>query len=145
NYFDKILVDAPCSGLGIIQKKEEVVKWWDEKIVKNLSELQIKLLVSAIKMLKPGGEIVYSTCTLTAEENEFVLNKVLSKYPVKLIDINPSVKNINAFTSYKDENFNNDQDRKSTRLNSSHVKISYAVFCLKKKRTITIYTSEHRR
>jgi len=108
NYFDKILVDAPCSGLGIIQKKEEVVKWWDEKIVKNLSELQIKLLVSAIKMLKPGGEIVYSTCTLTAEENEFVLNKVLSKYPVKLIDINPSVKNINAFTSYKDENFNND-------------------------------------
>jgi len=80
NYFDKILVDAPCSGLGIIQKKGEVNTWWSTERVKNLGELQLKLLVAAIKMLKPGGEIVYSTCTLTVEENELVINKVLNKY-----------------------------------------------------------------
>ena len=65
NYFDKILVDAPCSGLGIIQKKDEVTKWWDEKKVNILADLQLKLLIASIKMLKEGGEVVYSTCTLT--------------------------------------------------------------------------------
>ena len=73
SYFDKILVDAPCSGLGIIQKKTEVSKWWSIERVNNLSEIQTKLLVSAIKMLKVGGEMVYSTCTLTPEENELII------------------------------------------------------------------------
>ncbi|MCU0364422.1 MAG: hypothetical protein MUE93_01955 [Ignavibacteriaceae bacterium] len=63
SYFDKILVDAPCSGLGIIQKKNEVGKWWSIERVNNLVEIQNKLLVSAIKMLKVGGELVYSTCS----------------------------------------------------------------------------------
>lgn len=88
NYFDKILVDAPCSGLGIIQKKDEVLSWWNEEKVKGLAELQFKLLVSAVKMCKAGGEIVYSTCTLTNEENEQVINKIISKYPVKIVNIN---------------------------------------------------------
>jgi 16S rRNA (cytosine1407-C5)-methyltransferase len=87
NYFDKILVDAPCSGLGIIQKKEEVLNWWNENKVKSLAELQLKLLVSAVKMCKPGGEIVYSTCTLTREENEQVISKLISKYLVETVDI----------------------------------------------------------
>jgi 16S rRNA (cytosine1407-C5)-methyltransferase len=87
NYFDKILVDAPCSGLGIIQKKEEVSDWWNENKVKGLAELQMKLLVAAVKMCKSGGEIVYSTCTLTKEENEDVVNKIISKYPVEAVEI----------------------------------------------------------
>jgi len=82
SYFDKILVDAPCSGLGIIQKKSEVNKWWSVERVNNLVEIQNKLLVSAIKMLKVGGELVYSTCTLTPEENELIINRILEKYPV---------------------------------------------------------------
>jgi 16S rRNA (cytosine1407-C5)-methyltransferase len=87
NYFDKILIDAPCSGLGIIQKKEEISLWWSENKVKALTELQTRLLIAAVKMCKPGGEIVYSTCTLTKEENEDVINKVLSKYPVEAMEI----------------------------------------------------------
>ena len=83
DYFDKILVDAPCSGLGIIQKKNEISNWWSLKRASILGDLQLRLLIAAIKMVKEEGEIVYSTCTLTIEENELIINKVLKKYPVK--------------------------------------------------------------
>ena len=49
NYFDKILVDAPCSGLGIVQKKGEVSSWWNMKHVDRISDTQMRLLISAIK------------------------------------------------------------------------------------------------
>ncbi len=111
NHFDKILVDAPCSGLGIIQKRAEVTKWWDENKIQVLADLQLRLLIAAIKMLKPGGEIVYSTCTLTVEENEFLINKVLSKYPVELLDIELPVINHKGFTAYKEENFNRNLEK----------------------------------
>ncbi len=105
-HFDKILVDAPCSGLGIIQKKGEVSKWWSIERAKRLGELQLKLLIAAVKMLKVGGQVVYSTCTLTPEENEFVINKVLQKYPVEILDIELSIKSKEGLTIYKDENLN---------------------------------------
>jgi 16S rRNA (cytosine1407-C5)-methyltransferase len=85
NYFDKILVDVPCSGLGIIQKKEEVNKWWSTQSITGLINLQLSLIIAAVKMLKPGGELIYSTCTLTTEENEEIVNKVIEKYPVELL------------------------------------------------------------
>ena len=100
-YFDKILVDAPCSGLGIIHKKSEVNDWWSLERAKLLGELQFKLLISAIKMAKVGGEIVYSTCTLTPEENEIVLNKILEKYPVEVRKIKLPVKSHPGLTKYK--------------------------------------------
>jgi 16S rRNA (cytosine1407-C5)-methyltransferase len=100
-YFDKILVDAPCSGLGIIQKKIEVNKWWSLERVNNLSEIQYKLLVSAIKMLKVYGELVYSTCTLTPEENEVIISKVLEKYPVETEPVNIPLKHTTGLTEYK--------------------------------------------
>ena len=106
NYFDKILVDAPCSGLGIIQKKGEVSSWWSLERAERLGDLQLRLLIAAIKMLKTGGEIVYSTCTLTPEENEFIIDKVLEKYPVELMDIELPVKSIPAFTSYGGKDLN---------------------------------------
>ena len=103
SYFDKILVDAPCSGLGIIQKKNEVNSWWSLERVKNLVELQYKLLVSAIKMLKVDGELVYSTCTLTPEENELIINKILSKYPIDVEEVDLPIKHHKGLTSYQDE------------------------------------------
>lgn len=115
NFFDKILVDAPCSGLGILQKKDEVNDWWSEERIKNLGELQLKLLVTAVKMLKPGGEIVYSTCTLTPEENEGVISKVLDKYPVRLEEINVPVISQNGFIYFDDIPFN-DQLIKAKRI-----------------------------
>jgi 16S rRNA (cytosine1407-C5)-methyltransferase len=77
HYFDKVLVDAPCSGLGILQKKSEIGNWWNEDKLNGLSELQYKLLVSALKMVKIGGEIVYSTCTWTVERTKRLLIKIL--------------------------------------------------------------------
>lgn len=101
-YFDKILVDAPCSALGIIQKKIEVDNWWNSNQAEQLSNVQYKLLLSAIKMCKPGGEILYSTCTLTLEENELVLQKILEKYPVEIMEIELPVKSHSAFTKFED-------------------------------------------
>jgi 16S rRNA (cytosine1407-C5)-methyltransferase len=106
NYFDKILIDAPCSALGITQKRGEVSNWWDVKKALAMSDLQLRLLISAVKMCKVGGEMVYSTCTLTFEENELVINKFLKKYPVELINMELPVKSINGFTKYGDDLLN---------------------------------------
>lgn len=105
NYFDKILVDAPCSALGIVQKKGEVSNWWNTNQVDKIANLQLRMLISAVKMAKVGAEILYSTCTLTVEENEFVINKVLQNYPVVLEEIELPVKSHEGFTSYKGEIF----------------------------------------
>lgn len=101
SYFDKILVDAPCSGLGIIQKKNEVGKWWSLERVNNLCEIQNKLLVSAIKMLKVGGELVYSTCSLTPEENELIINKILNKYPMDVESVDMPIKHHKGLMEYQ--------------------------------------------
>lgn len=101
SYFDKILVDASCSGLGIIQKKNEVSKWWSLERVNNLCEIQNKLLVSAIKMLKAGGELVYSTCSLTPEENELIINRILDKYPVDVEPVDLPIKHHKGLTEYQ--------------------------------------------
>ncbi len=106
DHFDKILVDAPCSGLGIIQKKNEVSNWWSEDRISALGDLQLRLLIAAVKMVKEDGEIVYSTCTLTAEENELIINKVLEKYPVEIIDLELPVKSHPAFNSYEGKKLN---------------------------------------
>ena len=106
-YFDKILVDAPCSGLGIIQKKSEINTWWSIERVNHLSELQNKLLVSAIKMLKVGGELVYSTCSLTPEENEVIINRLLEKYPVETEPVNIPIKHSKGLTEYNGKKFDN--------------------------------------
>ena len=108
NYFDKILVDAPCSGLGIMQKRIEVNNWWSLDRVNRLHDLQVRLLVAAIKMLKVGGEVVYSTCTLTPEENELVINKMLKKYPIRIEKINLPIKYREGFTNYNNEELHPD-------------------------------------
>lgn len=106
DYFDKILVDAPCSGLGIVQKKNEVNDWWTLERVRRLSELQLKLLVSTIKMLKIGGEVVYSTCTLTVEENELIIDKILKKYPVEAINFEIQIPSKDGITFYNNQTLN---------------------------------------
>lgn len=84
DYFDRVLLDAPCSALGVLANKPDVLNWWAQSKVAKFAALQEKLLISAIKALKPGGRLVYSTCTLTQEENEGVVQSVLAKYPVEL-------------------------------------------------------------
>ncbi len=77
NFFDKILIDAPCSGEGMFRKDTNLIKEWSEDSVKDYSEIQIDLLNNAKDMLKNNGIIVYSTCTLNLEENEKTIEKFL--------------------------------------------------------------------
>lgn len=80
--FDKILLDAPCSAEGRINfKNPRSYKFWSEKVVKNCAKLQKKLIVSAVKALKSGGVLVYSTCTLANEENDEVVRFALESFP----------------------------------------------------------------
>ncbi len=113
HYFDKILVDAPCSALGVVQKKQEVSNWWSTNSVEKISSLQLRLLISAIKMAKVGAEIVYSTCTLTVEENEYIIDKVLKKYPVQLQKFDLEIPHKNGFV--KVHNFNFDESLNLTK------------------------------
>jgi len=106
NYFDKVLVDAPCSGMGIIQKVGEVGTWWHLEKCMALGELQFKLVMAALKMVKVGGEVVYSTCTMSVEENEMVISKILDKLPVELVEIELPVKSHAGITNYKEEAIN---------------------------------------
>lgn len=69
-YFDKILVDAPCSGEGMMRKEAAALAEWSEENVKMCAGRQRKILESAAKMLRPGGRLVYSTCTFSEEEDE---------------------------------------------------------------------------
>lgn len=80
DFFDKILVDAPCSGEGTWFKSDASTKRRREENVKEIAKLQYSLLVSAIKACKPWGEIVYATCTLNTRENEGVIAQVLKEY-----------------------------------------------------------------
>ena len=83
---DKVLVDAPCSGLGVIQKKPDI-KWQRElSDIRNLAKTQIELLEKASKLVKNGGVIVYSTCTIEPEENIEVVKEFLSRHPEFRID-----------------------------------------------------------
>ncbi len=79
--FDKILVDAPCSGYGVIRKKPEILYSKGAENIDELSKLQYEILESASQVLKDGGELVYSTCTITLEENTENVRKFLEKNP----------------------------------------------------------------
>ena len=80
-YFDKILVDAPCSGEGMFRKEPAIIKNWEQYGVGYYSKLQREILPSAIKMLKPGGYMVYSTCTFSTLEDEGSLKFILDNFP----------------------------------------------------------------
>jgi NOL1/NOP2/sun family putative RNA methylase len=81
DYFDRILIDAPCSAEGTIRKSKAVLFHWGIKNIQRMSRLQIGLLVAAFRALRPGGSLVYSTCTIAPEENEMVVSYLLEKYP----------------------------------------------------------------
>lgn len=86
---DKVLCDVPCSGFGVIRSKPEL-KYTDLKSVSRLPEVQYDILCTASEYLKPGGELVYSTCTLSRDENDRVIDRFMEEHkgfkPVNILE-----------------------------------------------------------
>ena len=100
--FHRVLVDPPCSALGTLQKSPEVLSWWTPGRSEKLAGIQLRLVESGLKALKPGGVLTYSTCTITPAENEGVIDQILEKFPVQLEQIHLSgVKIRSGLTHYE--------------------------------------------
>ena len=79
--FDKVLVDAPCSGEGMFRKEEAAITDWSPETVAMCAARQAEILKTAAKLLRPGGRLVYSTCTFAPEEDEGVISDFLNTHP----------------------------------------------------------------
>ena len=80
-FFDRVLVDAPCSGEGMFRKEEAAVTDWSQETVEMCARRQAEILHSAAAMLRPGGRLVYSTCTFAPEEDELAVAAFLEAHP----------------------------------------------------------------
>ena len=80
-YFDKILIDAPCSGEGMFRKDKKMIRAWEEHGPEYFSKIQKSIITQAAEMLKPGGMMLYSTCTFSPEENEQTIEYLLETHP----------------------------------------------------------------
>ena len=90
--FDKVVVDAPCSGEGMFRKEEAVAGEWSQRQVLVCANRQGHILESAAKMLAPGGKIIYSTCTFSPEENEMMVAQFMENRP-DFIPVRPHIYN----------------------------------------------------
>ncbi len=93
-YFDNILLDAPCSSEWRINLNNEKTYWfWNPEIIRRNYNLQKNILKNIIPMMKSGGELIYSTCTLSPEENEAIVHFILSNFKeLKIVDITKELK-----------------------------------------------------
>lgn len=80
-YFDKILIDAPCSGEGMFRKDKKMIKAWEEHGPEFFGRLQRSIIIQAAQMLRPGGYLLYSTCTFDGLENEGTISWLLKQQP----------------------------------------------------------------
>lgn len=85
--FDRILLDAPCSGEGTLRSSPRTFQMWNHKMIFKLSRMQKKMIANALNCLKAGGVLVYSTCTHAPEENEGVIDFALRNFPVEIESI----------------------------------------------------------
>jgi tRNA (cytosine49-C5)-methyltransferase len=108
--FDRILVDAPCSATGNIRRSIKTLYMWNPDMIKRLAATQKQLLKTAYEIVKPGGTIVYSTCTLEPHEDEGVISKFLEECPeakIKTIDTKTlGIKHAPTVVEFEGKQFN---------------------------------------
>lgn len=108
-YFDKILIDAPCSGEGMFRKDKKMVKAWEEHGPEFFANIQKSIITQAARMLKPGGMLLYSTCTFDGRENEGTIEYLLNAYPefeiLEMKGYEGFADGIPELTTSKSENF----------------------------------------
>jgi NOL1/NOP2/sun family putative RNA methylase len=84
HFFDKIVVDAPCSGEGMFRKDPVAIAEWQEDTPSQCAQRQKEILAEAVAMLKPGGQLIYSTCTFAPEEDEAIIEWLVKNYPFSI-------------------------------------------------------------
>lgn len=85
--FDLVAVDAPCSGEGMMRKEQKAVEQWSLSLIRQCRDLQREILGDAVKALKPGGVLIYSTCTFNSEEDEDNVEWVMNNYGLESVRI----------------------------------------------------------
>ena len=104
--FDRILVDAPCSGTGTIRKSLKTIGIWNPDMVRRLSITQKQLIETGFNLLKENGTLVYSTCSLEPEENEGVVDFLLKKYEnARLEDIKLNIKRSSPILEFENKEY----------------------------------------
>ncbi|GAB6170444.1 RsmB/NOP family class I SAM-dependent RNA methyltransferase [Clostridium carnis] len=134
-YFDRILLDAPCSGEGTIRiKGVKSYNKWNEKRIKSYVRIQKKLIDSAYNALKPNGIMVYSTCTLNPFENEEVVEYILDKYKnLQIEDISLTLPNVTSgLSKYKNKKYK-DELKKAIRIIPNDIMEGFFITKLRKK------------
>jgi 16S rRNA (cytosine967-C5)-methyltransferase len=104
--YDRILADLPCSGLGLISSKPEI-KWEkSESVINKMAALQYDILSNNLDKLKVGGNLLYSTCTLSHEENQDLINQILKENDkIKLVDINQRLEKVSSLNVKNDNKY----------------------------------------
>lgn len=110
--FDKILVDAPCSGTGTIRKSLKTLAIWNPDVIRRLAGQQRQLIDTAFSILKEDGTLVYSTCSLEPEEDEAVIDFLLSKYEnAKTEEIRLNVKRSNPILEFEGNRYSKEIEK----------------------------------
>jgi len=107
--FDKVFLDAPCSSEAHIDFNEGIT-WWNLKRVRRFAKLQKELIISAFECLKPGGEMIFATCTFAPEENEESVDFLLNRYDnAKVVEVNLPIDNVQkGITQWEDKKYHPD-------------------------------------
>ncbi|MFC7059101.1 RsmB/NOP family class I SAM-dependent RNA methyltransferase [Halovenus salina] len=103
--YDRALVDVPCSCEGTIRKNPDTLDEWTLEHVTGIAGVQRAILGRAIEVTRPGGTVVYSTCTFAPEENEAILDYALAEYPCRVVDFDCPLDSAPGVTEWQDEVF----------------------------------------
>jgi len=103
--YDRVLVDAPCSGEGTARRHPHLRKGAPLGLIRRLAALQKRLLARALKLVRPGGIVVYSTCTLAPEENEGVVRYVLDRGLGELVPWTPPLPHARGLSRFAGEDY----------------------------------------
>jgi NOL1/NOP2/sun family putative RNA methylase len=106
--FDKILVDAPCSGEGTLRKSPKTFQMWNVNMIRKIAKVQRQLAAAAVKLLKVDGVMIYSTCTLAPEEDEAIVNFLLRNFDVEVEALRLPLKFREGVCEWEGEEFDNE-------------------------------------
>ncbi|TKR28237.1 RsmB/NOP family class I SAM-dependent RNA methyltransferase [Natronomonas salsuginis] len=117
--FDRTLVDVPCSCEGTIRKNPDAVDSWSMDHVEGIAGVQKGILERSIEITRPGGTVVYSTCTFAPEENEAVLQYALDRTGCRLVEYDLPLEHVSGLVEWDDETFDESM-RKAKRIYPHH-------------------------